>query len=187
MKNKKLFWKSLRSENALDTKWFKVKKEAVQLPTGKILEDFYVMEKEDLVAILAINKNNDIFLVKQYRHAVNEITVDLPGGDIEKGEEPIEAAKRELLEETGIKARHIEKLLTYYPDSGRTRCVKHIFLATNLKEDTKKLHLHKNENEDVQLIKISFTEVLKKIKNGELKEATLLIGISVYLHKYPVR
>jgi 8-oxo-dGTP pyrophosphatase MutT (NUDIX family) len=182
MEDKKLFWKSLGSKYALDTRWLKLKKETVELPNGKILDDFYTVEGGELIAILAIDGDNNVFLVKQYRHAVGDVTIDLPGGGVEKGEQPIDAAKRELAEETGMLADHMEKLLTYYPDSGRTICTKHIFLATELREDKANSH-PQDESEDIRLIRISFKDLLGRMKNGEMREATLHVGISAYLNR----
>lgn len=182
MDNKELFWKSLGSEYALDTKWLRVRKEVVELPSGKILDDFYTVEGSELVAILAIDKNDNVILVRQYRHAVKDVTVDLPGGGVKKGEQLIEAAKRELAEETGMIAGHLEKLLTYYPDSGKTACVKYIFFASDLKKDTENLH-SQDDSEDIRLILMPLKEVFGGIKTGELKEATLHIGVSAYLNQ----
>jgi len=182
MKNKQMFWESLGSNYAFDTKWLKIKKEKVKLPDGKILDDFYVIEGGELIAILAIDENKDVLLVKQYRHAVKDVTIDLPGGGVEKKENPIEAAKRELAEETGIIAGNITKLLTYYPDSGRTACTKHIFLATELKKDTKNIHTQ-DENEDIRCFRMPLKDVIERMKSNELKEATLHIGVLAYLNK----
>lgn len=177
-----MFWESLGSDYVFDTKWLKIKKETVKLPNGKVLDDFYVVEGGELIAILAIDENNNVLLVKQYRHAVGDVTIDLPGGGVEKGEEPIAAAKRELIEETGMIAGNVTKLLTYYPDSGRTACVKHIFLATDLKKDTRSSHVQ-DENENIQWFHMSLNSVSEGMRNGELREATLHIGISAYLNQ----
>ncbi len=177
--DKNSFWKSLVSRHVLDTRWLKIRKETVKLPTGVILDDFYIVEGGELVAILAID-NNNVLLVQQYRHAVRDVTLDLPGGGIEEGEYPTEAARRELAEETGMIAGHLEKLLSYYPDSGRTACTKHIFLATDLTKDTENFY-HQDSGEDIHVVSVSLPDVLEKMKSGELKEATLRIGLSVYL------
>ena len=183
MSNKKLFWQSLNSEYALDTRWLKVRKEVVKLPSGKILDDFYVVDSGELVAILAIDNDNNVILVKQYRHAINNVTVDLPGGGVEIGEQLIDAARRELAEETGLISGHLEKILTYYPDSGRTACIKHIFVASELTEDRDSAY-SQDENENISLILMPLKEVLAGMKSGKLKEATLRVGVCAYLNRY---
>ena len=184
MKNKKMLWETLRTRYVLNTKWLKVRKEKVKLPASKrILDDFYTIEGGMLVAVLAIDKEGGIVLVKQYRHPVKDTTIDLPGGCIEKGERPIDAAKRELAEETGMLSGNIKKLVTYYPDSGRTDCVKHIYLAKKLKKDTGK-NYPKDKNESISLLRMPLTKLLRRMKEGKIKEATLFVGITAYLNNY---
>lgn len=182
MKNENLVWKSLETGYALDTKWLKVRKERVELPNGKILDDFFTVEGSDLIAILAIDDSDNVFLVKQYRHAVADVTVDLPGGGIEKGETHIDAAMRELGEETGMVAGNMEKLVTYYPDSGRTACTKHIFFAKDLSKDTSGRYTQ-DESEDIRFVKMPLQKVLEGMQNGEIKESTLFVAMGAYLNK----
>jgi len=182
MKDEKLVWKLLETGYVLDAKWLKVRKEKVELPNGRVLDDFYVVENGELVAILAIDANDEIFLVKQYRHAIKDVTIDFPGGGVEEGESPTDAARRELAEETGMLADNLEKLVIYYPDSGRTACKKHIFLAKNLRKDAGGSY-KQEDNEDIQLLRMPLKEVLEKMRNGDMKEATLLVGMAAYLSK----
>jgi ADP-ribose pyrophosphatase len=80
---------------------------------------FYSVSTDDYVAIVATTERGDTLLVRQYRPAVERFTLELPAGHVDAGESPLEAASRELLEETGYRAATIEHLGTLIPDTGR--------------------------------------------------------------------
>ena len=184
MEKDKRAWKSLETEYPLDNEWLRVRKEKVKLPNGKILDDFYTVENREAVAILAIDSDGRFVLAEQYRHAVNAATIDLPSGRVEEGERPIDAAERELAEETGLAAGSLKELLTYYPDSGKIDCLKHIFLAEDLREIGEGAP-DKDENEDIRLVRLSLLEISTKIQLGELKDACLFVALAAYLHSRP--
>jgi ADP-ribose pyrophosphatase len=98
----------------LDTKWFRVVARAQ--PQG---EPYYMLELPDYVSVLAVTPARQVLLVRQFRPVVQRQTLELPSGHIEAGELPEDAARRELLEETGYVAREMELLGTLVPDVGR--------------------------------------------------------------------
>ena len=98
----------------LDTKWFKVV--AQPQPDG---DPYYMLELPDYVSVIAMTPSREILLVRQFRPVVERQTLELPSGHIEGTESPEEAARRELLEETGFVAPHLELLGTLVPDVGR--------------------------------------------------------------------
>jgi ADP-ribose diphosphatase len=102
------------SELVLDTKWFRVVARAQ--PHG---EPYYMLELQDYVSVLAVTPARQVVLVRQFRPVVQRQTLELPSGHVEAGELPEEAARRELLEETGYVAPHMELLGTLVPDVGR--------------------------------------------------------------------
>jgi len=174
-------WKVLSSSYVLKTPWLKVKKDKVRLPNGKIIDDFFSVEGNELVALLAVNDSKEVLLVKQYRHAVGQETFDLPGGAVRKNETPIAAAKRELAEETGYSARQLKKMITYYPDSGKKGDVKHIFLAEGLKHISKIANGGEEDEEILSIKWLPLSEIDKGIARGKLKEATLQLAVLYYI------
>src|SRR5258708_32981468 len=102
-------WKVLSSKYGFDTPWFKVLLETVELPNGKVVEDFSMWAERDVVFLFAITKDNKIPLVKQYKHGAQEELIEFPAGYIDKNETPEIAARRELLEETGYDYEKLTK------------------------------------------------------------------------------
>ena len=94
-------WKILSSEYLIERPWLTARRDRVELPDGRIIEEYYVLEYPDWVNIVAIDKEGKMLLVRQYRHGLQRTGYELVAGVLEKDENPMEAAKRELLEETG--------------------------------------------------------------------------------------
>ena len=97
-------WKVIKSEYIFkDGPWLTIRKDKCELPNGKIMQAFYVQEYPEWASAFALTKDNKVLMIKQYRHGIEQITTEVPGGVVDKGEEPLTAIRRELLEETGWK------------------------------------------------------------------------------------
>lgn len=106
-------WKLLNSKIAFDNPWFSVRQDAVQLPSGKVLDDYDVWLQGDIVLVVACTSAHDMVLVRQYRHGVREMLIEHPAGYVDEGENPEGTARRELLEETGFSAGDLRPLATF--------------------------------------------------------------------------
>jgi len=174
-------WKKLNSLIAYSNPWIKVRKDSFELPS-KQKTDFFVLERGEVVAILPLTNDNEVVLVEQYRPAVNDVTLDLPGGGVEldRGETPLEAAKRELAEETGYSAGEFISLGSFYPDSGKSEQIRHIFVARGLIPSDQKL----GKTENIGVRKIHFERLIKMVRDGKLKETTLMLALLLHSCRY---
>jgi 8-oxo-dGTP pyrophosphatase MutT (NUDIX family) len=109
-----LVWRRGRSEQVADCRVFKVRRDYSADPRGGREHDFYVIEAPDWINVIPLTKDNEVVLVEQYRHGAEAVSLEIPGGMVDPGEEPRETAARELFEETGYEAAEVVFL-------GRTR------------------------------------------------------------------
>ena len=145
----------------------------------KIVRD--IVNPGEAAVILPITDDNEVVFITQYRESVNKVSLELPAGMIDPGEKPIETAKRELEEETGLIANKIEPLISLFPSTGYTSEKVHIFVAKDFKNGKQRLD---STEEILSIKKIKIEECIEKIKKGELENASQLIGILLYYTKY---
>jgi len=128
-------WTVLASAYSYTDEWLRLRSDTVQLPNGTVLTSFHTLEVPNSVNVIAITEQHSILLVEQYRHAVGQVSLEIPAGNIDAGETPMEAAKRELLEETGFAGGQWHPLSTTFPFSSRLSCVVYGFLALGVQRE----------------------------------------------------
>ena len=129
-----LNWKLLSSEYLFKDNWATLRADTCEMPNGNIIKPYYVLEYPDWVNVVAITADNQVILIRQYRHAAGEVVLEVPGGCIDNDESPEEAVRRELLEETGYAFNHIELLSILYANPATGNNKTHCFLATGGKK-----------------------------------------------------
>ena len=123
--------KILDSERAYDGSFLKVDRVDIELPNG-VRKTHEVIRHNGAVGIVAIDDEGNILLVHQYRTALERVTLEIPAGKLELGEDPLACARRELSEETGYTADNIEYLAPVVTAAGYSDEVVHLFMATGL-------------------------------------------------------
>jgi 8-oxo-dGTP pyrophosphatase MutT (NUDIX family) len=125
-------WLRIKSETLLSDRWLTVRADDCELPNGRTLSPYYVLEEKDWVHVFAVAPDARVLTVRQYRYAANTTCLELPGGIIDEGETPLAAARRELLEETGFEATTWTKVATVFANPARQTNQLHIYLAEGL-------------------------------------------------------
>jgi ADP-ribose diphosphatase len=135
-----------------------------------------IVEHRPGAAVVAVDHNRDVLLVRQPRPAVGARVLELPAGLIDPGEEPIATAARELREETGFVAHDLRPLVAFYTSPGFTDELVHVFLATNLTQDV----TQHDEEEDIELVRMPLQDAIERVMHGEISDAKTLTGLLAY-------
>jgi len=161
-------WKMLSSSVALNEKWFHIRKDRIQLPSGKIIDDYFVWESPDIAIIVPITTDGRFVLTQEYRHGVGKIMYQFPAGAIDPDETPEAAARRELAEETGYVAKALTPLATLAPYGSKLTGWHHAFLAPKV---TATATPAVNEQEVIRTILATPAELWKLIETDEFQVA----------------
>ena len=127
--------------------------------------------------VVPVTSEDKIIFVKQYRYPFDTIMIELPAGKLDKGEDPLNCASRELTEETGYISSDIKKLGKIYTSPGFCNEVLHIYLAKNL---TPGKHAREEGEEGMEIIELSLSEAEEKIRSGEIVDAKTISGLYMY-------
>ena len=134
-----------------------------------------IVEQGNVVAILAID-DDEVILVNEFRYPVGYV-LEIPAGTVDKGETPLKCAKRELLEETGYKAKRIEHLIRFFPKLGYNTQIIDCYVATEL---TKISEPNLDEDELITVKKIKFRKLLNMINNGKISGSYTICAALTY-------
>ncbi len=127
--HEELKWETLERKTVLRDPWIQVEASRCRLPGGAEIFPFYVNRARDFAVVVAVTEDGMVLIEYQYRHGIEAVIPELPAGMIEKGEEPLAAARRELLEETGYKAPEWEFLFKVAPNASSCTHMAWCYLA----------------------------------------------------------
>jgi ADP-ribose pyrophosphatase len=136
-----------------------------------------VVEHSDCVAVVALDEQGNILLVRQFRHAVDRFLLEIPAGGIDPGEEPTDSVRRELQEEIGYFPRRIHKLGGFYATPGYGTEYLHCFVATDLVA----ARLVAEDTDDIELVRVSPDEVPRLVASGEICDAKSIAALLMFL------
>ena len=161
----------LNSETAWSGEIFDVECLEVKLPNGRVSRRD-VVRHHGAVAIVALTESGKIALVRQYRTALDRVTVEIPAGKLEPGEDPLDCAKRELKEETGFVAGRIAYLTTIASSCGFSDELIHLYLATQLSFEG----ATPDEDEFLNVDLVDVQELVDAVLDGKIEDAKTVVG-----------
>jgi ADP-ribose pyrophosphatase len=171
-------WKQVATRVIHQDQWISLRADDCELPSGRIVSPYYVMEEGDWVHIVAIDSQNRILVTTQYRHAGDSVCMEIPCGGVEPGEKPLHAAKREFREETGYEAKKWELVISPFANPARQTNRIHVFLASDLSDTG---HRELDENEEIEFEFVSVSGLKKKIFSGAFSQALHIASVFAVL------
>ena len=164
-------WKSLCSEYIIKRPWLTARRDKIELPDGRIIPEFYVLEYPEWVNVIAITTDGKFVMERQYRYAADSTNYEIPCGVMEQGETPLEAAMRELKEETGYGGGQWRELMCISANPTSMTNMTHCFVATGV-EKVSDQHLDATEELEVHLL--SQDEVQTLLRNNEMIQSLMI-------------
>lgn len=167
-----LLERGLTQESVFRGKMLKIRVDTVALPNGEIATR-EIVEHPGAVAILPVTEKGEVVLVRQFRYPVNRVTLELPAGKLEWGEEPEATARRELAEETGLKAERLERLTELMPTPGYSNETIILYKATGLTETDAK----PDADELVETLTVPLADALAMVRRGAIQDSKTIVGL----------
>lgn len=161
-------WKVLSSEYLSHEPWYTVRRERVELPSGAIVPNWYIFEFPDWVNVIARTEAGAYVMISQYRHALGRTHYELVAGCCDAGETPLEAAQRELMEETGYGGGVWHELMCLSPNPTNHTNHSYTFLAEGV---VRMQEQQAEESEDIDIHLMSEEELRELLHAGEIIQA----------------
>lgn len=171
-------WKILDSKYIIKRPWLTARVDKVELPNGVVNPEYYVLEYPTWVNVIAITAEGKFVMVEQYRHGLADVFTELVAGVAEKGETPLHAAQRELLEETGYGNGNWKLFTVLSANPGTMTNLSYTFLATDVEKIAGQ---HLDETEDVAVKLLSEAEIKAMLANDEIKQSLMAAPLWKYV------
>lgn len=162
-------WRTLRSDIVFQESWFILRRDAAQLPDGRVADPYFRIElPHDWVNLLAITRDGQALLTRQYRHAAGVVCLETIGGGMETGETPEQAALRELREETGYSSPRVSLLASLYPNPALQNNRMHVLLLQDCEQVGDQ---QLDPTEDIEVVMMPLHALRPALLRGEFPQA----------------
>lgn len=169
MSSRNFSWKTLQSTITYTKKWLAIQEDICALPDGRIIDPYIIIQVPSFCNVFMVTSNDQVVMVKQYRHAAGIETLELPGGMIEPNEDPAVAAMREMTEETGYSSEHFELLFSVHPNPPLENNRAFFYLATNVQLTRQTEY---DVFEDMEIVLVHKTDFINKLLANDFKHGT---------------
>lgn len=174
-------WKIIKSKRDSSFRVFSLRTDRARSPrTGKE-HDFFILESSSWINVIPLTRENDVVMIRQYRHGIRNVTLEIPGGLVEPGDTPLDAARRELREETGYEGEELISLGFVHPNPAiqNNRC--YTYLATNcVHAGTQEL----DEKEDIEVITCPLDIIPRLIRDGVITHSLVVVAFYRFFMEY---
>ncbi len=169
-------WKVLSSEEIFKTGLFRFRTDRCELPDGRVMPNYYVMEFPDWVNVVPVTEDNKIVLVEQFRQAAGDSFLEIPGGSTDRGEDPKKAVLRELREETGYVPDDVRLIGVHHPNPAMQNNRMHTYIAYGCKLVGEP---EPDPFEDITVVTKSIPEVIELVMTGKITH-TIVVASLLY-------
>ena len=166
-------WRTLERRYLYRNAWCAFRVDEVMLPDGAAIE-YGVLESKGFASVVPLTDDGDVVLVRQWRQPLGSFTLELPSGGVDQGEDPAEAATRELFEETGFRAAELEHLVSVHTSTGRTTEVCHLFRCRALRDPEGP---RPEATEFINIVELPLEVAISKVSEGAITDAATGLGL----------
>ena len=162
-------WKQVSTEYLVQESWFKLRRDRVLKSNNEIMPSYYVLEYSNWANVFPITTDGKVILVRQYRYGIGQWSLEIPGGIMDPGEtNPLEAAKRELLEETGYSCKEIVETAIIAPNPATANNVMYCYLATGCELTHEQSF---DEHEELEVILVTMEELKTMLRENKILQS----------------
>lgn len=165
-------WRTLGRDYAYENPWCAFRVDEVELPDGAVIE-YGVLEAGGFAAVVPVTAAGGVVLVRQWRQPLGGFTLELPSGGVDRGEDPRQAAERELFEETGYGAEGLEHLTSVHTSTGRSNEVCHLFRCRAVR----RAEPRPEPTEFIEVVELPLVEAWRIVSEGGITDATTVLGL----------
>ena len=173
-------WTTIASEYLVSDAWIRLRSDNCLTAAGQSVDPYYVLEYPPWVTVFPVTVSGELVLVRQYRHAMRRVLLELPGGAVDKVDtDATAAAERELAEETGYTGKNFTEIAQFAPNPGSQTNVSHVVIGTDLEQTTNQ---NLDSSEEIQVVLMPLEQVASELQKGSFVHATHVAALYRGLH-----